>query len=250
MMSIMPVLPKKQFVYNRILRKYFMKRYMFGILLVFALIVCSFQSAGADNFRPTWKTGDRWLVKAVYLSHMDKEKWSGPVFWEYEITGLEGEGREGSYIIEIRDRDGHLNLKTRLVYSADDLKLLSVEIEKKIRGKEYVKSMTFSSGDAPVVTEHTLTPYDSPVFPVVCPSLNEFSVKREVDGLKSVQIVRQESRFVSITDEVPELPIEGKLIEIKCTGEEGFYFVQYWEIGFPWPVYGENNNMKYWLVKE
>jgi len=248
MISIMAILSKKQFVHNRILRKYLMKRYMFGILLVFALIICSFQLAGADNFRPTWKIGDRWLVKAVYLSHMDKEKWSGPVFWEYEVIGLEGEGQKRCYILEIRDRDGRLNMNTRLEYRDEDLSIARAVMTKMRGGEEIVTSITFKGG-APVITEQTLTPYDSPVFPIEYPSFTEFSVIRMIDGLEAVEVIQQDVREVSSMDEIQVQQSGNGLIEIKCSGKDGLVFVQYWDMKFPWPVYGVNNNMKYWLVK-
>ena len=249
MISIMAILSKKQFVHNRILRKYLMKRYMFGILLVFALIICSFQLAGADNFRPTWKIGDRWLVKAVYLSHMDKEKWSGPVFWEYEVIGIEGEDQKRCYILEIRDRDGRLNLNTRLEYRDKDLSLTKAKITKIRGGKELVRNLAFKGG-IPVITEQTLTPYDSPVFPLMYQPSAEFSFKRQIGDLEAVEVLRQDMREVSTVDGIQVKPSCSELIEVKCIGKDGIVFIQYWDRAYPWPIYGRNVNMKYWVVKE
>lgn len=218
------------------------------VFLLLFVIIFPFQ-AGADNFRPSWKAGDRWLVKAVYPSHTARDKWSEPVFWEYEIIGLEGDEPEGRYVIEIKDRDGRLNLKTRLSYSAGDLSLVRAEISNIRRGDESVRVLTYDRG-IPVLTEQTLTPFDFPVFPLTWPSSAEFSVTREIDGLKAVQTVRQDVRLVTESDELPGLLPGSGLIEVEYTGKDGFIFMQYWDKAYPWPVYGENINMKYWLVKE
>ena len=228
-----------------------MKRYTFGILglaLLF-IIVCSVQAAGADPFRPAWQTGDRWIVKAVYRSHLDKDKWSEPVYWEYEIVGFEGDGSQGHYILEISDREGRLKLNTRLVHRAEDLSLIRAEITKTRRGKEFVRVLTYEGG-TPVVTEQTLTPFDTPVFPLTCPSSIDFAVTKQIDQLKAVQTVRQEVKQVSGADELPHQPPGTDLIEVKCTGKDGLIFVQYWDRALPWPLYGQNINMKYWLVEK
>ena len=228
-----------------------MKRYMFVFFLfsAFFVISCSFQLARADNFRPEWKIGDKWLVKAVYLSYLAEDKWSGPVFWEYEVPGLEGEGRKRCYILEIRDRDGRLNMNTRLEYRDEDLSIARAVMTKKMRGgEEIVRSLTFKGG-TPVITEQTLTPYDSPVFPLEYPSFTEFSVIRMIDGLEAVEVIQQDVKEVSSMDEIQIQQSGNGLIEVKCSGKDGIVFVQYWDMNFPWPVYGVNNNMKYWLVK-
>ncbi|MEA2015072.1 MAG: hypothetical protein U9N38_07220 [Thermodesulfobacteriota bacterium] len=228
-----------------------MKRYTFGAmwLALLFVIVCSVQEAGADPFCPTWQTRDKWLVKAVYRSHLDKDKWSEPVFWEYKIVGLEGDSSEGHYILEIRDRENHLKLNTRLVYRAEDLSLIRAEITKTRRGKEFVRVLTYEGG-TPVITEQTLTPFDTPVFPLTCPSFINFEVIKQVGTLKEVRTIRQEVRQVSWAEELPDQPPGTDLIEVRCMGKDGLIFVQYWDRTVPWPLYGQNINMKYWLVKE
>ena len=221
------------------------------ILVLLLLFVLTFPARGAaeDGVSPVWKEGDTWLVKAVYRSHPDEDKWSEPVFWEYKITGLEGDGSDGHYILEIGDREGRLKLSSRLVYRAADLALLRVEITKTRRGKEFVKILIYSGG-TPVVTEQTLTPYDTPVFPLTCPSSLDFAVTKQVDQLKAVQTIRQDVRHVSATNDLSDQFPGMDLIEVRCTGKDGLIFEQYWNKNLPWPVYGRNENMKYWLVIE
>lgn len=227
-----------------------MKRFMLNTIVFLLLFVIIFPfQAGADSFMPSWQAGDRWLVKAIYPSHAAGDKWSEPVFWDYEVIGLEGYGPEARYILEIRDRDGRVNLKTRLAYSAGDLSLVRAEILSVRRGEESVRVLAYDGG-TPVVTEQTLAPFDSPAFPLAWPSSAEFSVIRQIDGLKDVRSVRQEVRWVTESDEVPGHLPGSRLIEVKFTGKDGLIFVQYWDRAYPWPVYGENINMRYWLVKE
>jgi len=221
----------------------------FFVLLFLFVLVFSVQSASGDVVSPVWKEGDAWVVRAVYRSHHDDDQWSEPVFWEYEIVGFEGDGSDGRYTLEIRDREGRLKLTSRLVYRAEDLSLVRVEITKTRRGEGFVKVLTYN-GDTPVVTEQTLTPYDTPVFPFTCPSSIDFSVTKQIDRLKAIRTVRQEVRQVSGVDELPDMPPERDLIEVKCTGKDGLIFMQYWDSAFPWPLYGRNMNMKYWLVRK
>lgn len=224
-------------------------RHLLALLLLFVLAF-PVRGAAEDGVSPVWKEGDAWLVRAVYRSHLDEDKWSEPVFWEYKIVGFEGDGSDGHYILEIRNREGRLKLTSRLVYRPEDLSLIRVEITKTRRGKEFVKVLTYNGG-TPVVTEQTLTPYDTPVFPLTCPSSIDFTVTKQIDRLKAVQTVRQKVRQVSGADELPDQPPGRDLIEVKCHSEDGtLIFVQYWDKNLTWPLYGQNMNMKYWLVRE
>jgi len=222
-----------------------------SLLVLLLLFVLAFpvRVAAEGGITPVWRQGDTWLVRSVYRSYPDEDKWSEPVFWEYKIVGFEGNGSDGHYILEIRNREGHLKLTARLMYRAEDLSLIRVEITKVRRSEEFVKVLTYSGG-MPVVTEQTLTPYDTPVFPLVCPSSTDFAFTKQIDQLKTVQTVRQEVRQVSGADELPEQFPGKDLIEVRCTGKDGLIFVQYWDKNLPWPVYGENRNMKYWLAEE
>ncbi|MDD5724327.1 MAG: hypothetical protein PHY29_11415 [Syntrophales bacterium] len=223
------------------------------LLLMLPLICCMSASLGeaavANSFSPVWRVGDHWTVKAVYRSYPDQGKWSEPVFWRYDIVERAQEGGMEYLIMEVRDREDRLKVSSRLVYRAEDLSLVRVEASKTRRGKEFVTVLA-CGGAAPVATEQTLTPYDTPVFPLICPSSLDFSVTKHVDQLKAVRTVRQEVRQVSGVEEMPGLSPGGDLIEVICTGKDELVFTQYWDTALPWPVYGENGNMKYWLVRE
>ena len=201
----------------------------------------------ADNFLPTWHTGDRWLVKAVYPMPFKEGQWSAPVLWEYRITGC----REGCYILDITDTKGFLKLSGRIFYRQDDLSLVRAEITRFRHGKPAVRILTYAGG-TPIQTEHTLTPCDMPVFPLHLPSFTDYFVTRRIDQeLKTRETVRQKASLVRRTEELPGWLEDRNLIEVKCLSEDGtLIFLQYWDENSPWPVYGENKNMKYWLVKE
>jgi hypothetical protein len=220
------------------------------LLVLGLLFVLAFPSRGAaEGVTPVWKKGDSWMVRAVYRSHPAENIWSEPVFWEYKIVGLEGDGTDGTYILEIRERESRLELTSRLAYRAEDLSLARAEITRTRRGEESVTVLTFTDG-APVVTRQTLTPYDTPVFPLTCPSSTDFTVTKQIGRLTAIRTVRQDVRQVTGTVELPDQLPGGDLIEVRCTGKDGPLFTQFWDTALPWPVYGENQNMKYWLVKE
>ena len=230
-----------------------MLKYTYRMLWLAVLLVLAGPPpvASADTFLPPWQAGDRWLVKAVYPSHLNKDEWSEPLFWEYKVVAREEHGPESYYILEIKDQKGGLRLTTRLVYRLEDFSLARAEITKTRRGKQIVKVLTYERG-APVETEQSLTPFDTPVFPIHSPSSADFSVIKHVgNGLKATETVRQDVRKVSGTEELPGWPEDRELTEVKCSASDGtIIFVQYWDKKLPWPVYCQNRNMKYWLVQE
>ena len=201
----------------------------------------------ADNFLPAWQVGATWVVEAVYPLPLKDGEWSDPVLWEYRISGC----REGCYILDINDMKGLLKLSARLFYRQDDLSLARAEITRTRRGKPAVRVLTRDRG-VPVRTEHTLTPFDMPVLPLLLPSSIDYLVTRHIDReLKIKETVRQEARRVRGIEGLPDLPGERDLIEVRCLSKDGtLIFLQYWDENSPWPVYGRNRNMKYRLVEE
>ena len=231
-----------------------MRKYSILSLVVPALFFISVflvKAAGADSFCPVWQVGDHWTVRAVYPSHLNEDEWSAPVYWEYWIAGREEHGSESYYVLEIKDQNGSLKLSTRLMYRPEDISLARAEITKTRRGKEVIKVLTYKRG-IPVRTEHTLTPCDTPVFPLCLPSSTDYSLTRRIDEeLKVRETFRQEVCRAREVNELPDWPEDRDLIEVKCRSKDGtLIFVQYWDENLPWPLYGRNGNMKYWLVKE
>jgi hypothetical protein len=113
--------------------------------------------------------------------------------------------------------------------------------------------LTYEKG-FPIQTEQTLIPFDTPVFPLRFPFSADYSVSKPVTReLNATEIIRQECRQIQKAAELPDWPQDQPLTEVRCsriTGNDAkSEFVQYWHKDYPWPLFGQNPNMKYWLVK-
>jgi len=214
---------------------------------------------------PAWQPGETWIVKAVYHSIMNKDEWSEPVFWEYKVTDIKDNGSEKYYIIDVKEqKESKLNLTARLTYQTECKKitcgseisekcnipiLIKAEITKFRQGKESVNILEYEKG-VPVWTEQTLIPFDTPVFPLCSESSLDFTVIRKIsDELKVKETVRQDVQIVKGIKEIPDLLPEKEIAEIKCVKKDKTIFVQYWSENIPFPLFGWNENMKYWLIK-
>jgi len=216
-------------------------------------LTCLCPAAGAqDIFLPKWSVGDNWLVKVVYPSPMVQDQWSAPVYWEYFVTGRETEGDEERYIVDVRERTGRVRLKVRLFYRCADLSLARVDMEKLSRGESLCTTLAYEKG-APVVSERTLVPYGTPVFPLSGDQSSEYRVLCGVQGG-----VKLQKTFRQQVVRVPDVHTDGSetadeiFFEVTCTDDKkgDFLFFQRWSSRHPWPIYGENQNMRYWLVIE
>ncbi len=216
--------------------------------IVFCLCICLPQTVMADGLFPAWRSGEKWLVKAVYHSALQNDEWSAPVFWEYRITGCEKNG----CVLEVKNHGAGPELTARLAYSPNDFSLVSAEITKTRRDREIAKILTYNGG-IPARAEQTLIPSDTPVFPLRFPSSADFTVTSPVSReLKTTETLRQEVRqFSGKIEDLPDWSPEKPLTEVKCTTTDGkLVFIQYWAENLPWPVFGQNENMKYWMVEE
>jgi len=226
----------------------------FRMLVWVAVVVllCASSATGSEGvFSPVWRVGDSWLVKTVYPSPVADGEWSAPLYWNYRIAGREMEGTEERYVVDVSEQTGRVGLKARLFYRCVDGSLAGVDMEKMSRGKIISTTLVYEKG-VPVVSERTLIPCDTPVFPLVAPSSSEYRITRAVgEGMKAEKIVRQDVRRVAEA-EGPSFPVaETPFFEVRCTDDKGsILFLQRWGSGYPWPLYGENKNMKYWLVAE
>ncbi len=221
----------------------------FRMLAWVAMIVllCASIAAGSESvFSPGWRVGDTWLVKAVYPSPVADDEWSAPVYWNYRVAGREMEGAEETYIVDVSEQTGRVGLKARLFYRCADGSLAGVDMEKMSRGKIIGTTLVYEKG-VPAVSERTLIPCDTPVFPLEEPLSSEYRITRAMGGgMKTERIVRQDVRKVPDTE-----GSSSPLFEVRCTDDKGStLFLQRWSSHYPWPLYGENRNMRYWLVTE
>jgi hypothetical protein len=219
----------------------------------FALLVPELSLCG-ELFIPSWKVGDTWVVKAVYPVPFEKEQWSNPVFWEYQVKDQgNGSSSGNALVIEVRRKEEKNSVPAlRLIYRSGDYCLLRAETTKIIRGMKTLKVLTYE-GKYPVKTQQSPIPFDSPVFPLRIPSSVLFPFAKNVsEELTKTETIRQAVRKVSGLAELKDFPggyDPKELIEVRCEDIQGnVVFSQYWDKAFGWPVYGENLNMKYWLM--
>lgn len=222
--------------------------YLLLALLLFFVLIFPVRGVAEDGVTPVWKEGDTWFVQVVYPVQRGGG-WSSPVLWEYRVSGVPGPD-SNRYVLEVKGLRSTPKLEVRLTYR-NDFSLAGVEIIRTLRGRNIVTALEYESG-APIQTEHTLTPCDTPVFPLCLPSSTDYSLIRRIDEeLKIRETVRQEVCRVRGVEELSGWPEDRDLIEVKCHSKDGtLVFVQYWDENLPWPVYGRNGNMKYWLVRE
>ncbi len=224
-------------------------------LCVFFALFSAAASWSDDLFFPLWKAGDTWLVEAVYPVPFETDQWSEPVLWEYQVDD-QGNTTSGDNVVLMVQRKDEMAAgpALRLVYSSRNHQLLKAEITKNRRGKKILKVLNYE-GKYPVKTQQSPIPFDIPVFPIRIPSSLEFSFTKNIsEGLKKTEVLRQKVRRVSGLPELKDVSGGSdlkELIEVRCEDIHGKeLFLQYWDKTLPWPVYGRNLNMKYWLIKK
>lgn len=224
------------------------------ILMCIACLLYAVTAAAEGQFSPTWNEGQQWRVKAVYPS-LSPEKpgdsWSEPVIWFYRVVEKKLYQGEECFFIEVRDLEGGLGIGLLMIYRARDFLLLNTQMIRQVRQRRMETSLDYE-GSVPVRTTGSIIPFDTPAFPLVYPSDRYFKTTRRVSHeLKAQEIIRQQ---VELIKPGKDLPIEIKtdqLIKVECTRQGGqSWFVQYWDARYPWPVFGYNNSIKYWLVSE
>ena len=234
-----------------------MHKHFFGIVCLglFLVLLLPAISLSNDSFYPAWKVGESWNVKAVYPHPVEKDQWSVPVLWKYKVEGQErGPSGDCLVIAVYKAEEEKEEPALRLIYRSRDRRLMRAETTKVLRGRKVLKVLTYD-GEYPVEAQQSPVPFDSPAFPIRIPSSLAFSVTKEMSGgLKRIKTIRQEIRMVPGLEELKDLagaynPKE--LMEVRCEDVDGkLLFSQYWDKNLPWPVYGQNPSMKYWLMKQ
>lgn len=202
-------------------------------IALFGIIILSSPGGAADGSAPRWAAGDVWSVLVSYPAAGDG--WSDPVRWVYRVAATPETGHDG-YILAVTGPE----MKARLVYRGD-FSLAEVEIVRAIRERRIVTDLAYEAG-APVLTERSPVPFDTPLFPLLSGAAGEYRVRHAIgDGLFVTVTVRQT---------VASIPGDEELLAVTCAWGDTEGFVQHWGQGRPWPLYGENRNMRYWLVEE
>lgn len=231
-----------------------MKRKIKTILLCWLFCFAMLCVSGAAlGFTPQWKPGDTWMVEVSYAQVFGPEKWSEPILWLYSISEAEKSEQPG-IILEARNKtDNSVGLR---VWLTGDLTPVKVQTFRKIRGKEKIR-LTEPEPDFPLRVGYTPAPFDFPRFPLEVPSTETFTRIRALSlagDLRTSETLHQKSRWINAVPESYGIePRTGSrdIIEVKVlSGEKDTLFCQYWDNNMPWPLYGENKNMKYRLVQE
>lgn len=193
--------------------------------------------AETGGIEPRWDTGATWDVAAHYRAP-EKNAWSKPVMWRYTVLAVPGRGSDG-YVIDVRPVHGGRGVTARLSYR-EDYSLETVTMIREMGGGLRESSFSYDTG-APVLTSGSPFPFDTPVFPLVSPSTEDYAARRRMaDGL---------SYQVNISQSVVSEGNDGR-VSVTCQTSNGHSFRQDWLAGMPWPVEGENEAMKYELVKK
>jgi len=230
-----------------------MKSPLTGLICFVCVIILAVTAEAADtgqSFRPQWHTGLVWRVQAVYASPGSQNTWSQPVSWEYRIAESENLP-SGQSVINVAARClDEIAVSARFTYRKNDMTLESAEISKSVRGRKKINSLTFEGG-VPVVTRQSPIPFDAPVFPVYPGLKLDYKVVSRIDDFLKKQIIIEQAVTVEPGGvfPLPEWTAGKQLFKVECFSREDGerIFVQYWDADLPWPVYGENKNMKYWI---
>lgn len=206
------------------------------LVVAFALLcIMAYPNPGsaADGVRPLWTEGDTWTVRVVCPAQGGG--WSSPVLWEYRVSGVPGTGFD-RYLLEVSGPGAEATLTYR-----GDCSLEGVRITRALGKKRIATTLDYEAG-APVLTEQSPAPFDTPLFPLLVSSSGDYTARRKVgEGLVVT---------VTVTQTVVPAPGDEEILEVTCAWGEKEQFVQQWKAGRPWPVYGENRNMRYWLVEK
>lgn len=214
---------------------------------VLILILASGVAGSERGFRPDWRPGASWEVAVTYArAGSEGESWSEPETWVYRVMAESVKG-EALLRVEIRPEGTNVSVETDIYLDGETLAARKAVIRK---GEGAVKlEIEFPGTAAPVMTGPTATPYDMPVFPLVPGETGEFTfLKKAAGGLYTRETLRQEvRRIAAAADDGGK--VEKDLLEVTCTDGDGrVIFVQRWEPGRPWPLYGRNESMEYRLV--
>ena len=182
-------------------------------------------------------------MKTIYPSPTQENAWSPPVFWTYKVSDDGG----SRVVLSVLNSQGEEHLK--LTYSRNNHALLRAEILKQRRSEGSVISLNFQTS-APVLSSQSAIPFDTPVFPLRPGTSTEFLVQRRVgDQLNAIETLRQTVHETNINPPEISNGSPGGTLDVVCTRADGtLLFRQFWSPEHPWPLYGENSNMKYWLV--
>lgn len=200
---------------------------------------------------PGWVQGQNWVVAVSYPSPLKKGGWSDPVRWRYRVTENPGTTPVSVFILEISRADTENTPVAVIRLAGETLAPISMETLVRRQGKSVSRTEEFEEL-RPLITEGVMAPVDLPIFPLTEGDTAGYTVSRTVAG----DLVRKRKIIVraATTESLPsESGLSGAFDYFKVTAayDDGTpIFSQYWKEGAPWPSYGENDSMRYWLVDD
>ncbi len=209
--------------------------------------------AGAreDRTDPGWTKGQDWVVAVSYPSPMEDGTFSAAVRWQYRVVEAPDTTTEGVFVLEISRADAQGTPVAVVRLRKESLAPVSVETLTRRQGKT-ATHLTHFDVLRPLVTRGSMAPLDFPVFPVTEGERACYAFSQKVGG----DLMRKREIFLEATS--GDVPPAGSglsdavdWLKVTAAYDDGVpIFTQYWIKGAPWPSYGENDSMKYWLVDD
>ena len=138
------------------------------------------------------------------------------------------------------------------IFFDHEMRIRAVEFWQYVRGKGRKKVLNFYQ-ERPIRGTGAIFPYDWPIFPLRIGEALTFTRIISLSGgltakRKITQVVEQVMKGEVSREKWAALG-EGPLARVQCRNGKGeLIFTQYWARGCLLPLYGENPDMRYWLV--
>ncbi len=189
-----------------------------------------------------------WQVKSVYKLFNGNDHWSSPVIWNFTLSKNEKSDLYKGYLLKIEEEITTLNVALEVNLDASFSVKRVVLITSNRQGSN--KREEVFPETRPYFSKGHPVPFELPVFPLDIEQQQTFTFFEKVGSDLRKQItINQESLLVKSIPGQDVLQAENGFIRVQCRTSDGRnYFVQYRDHDHFWPIYGENNRMRYWLV--
>lgn len=232
-----------------------MKSYVLGFCFfcgALALPVAAVECRAGDYFTPERPDGAAWDVTAIYASPDSAGTFSKPLQLRYQVGHSKKEDADDIYRIHAACIEGGPNANGVFFYRKENHSMCRAEFSRVFRSNP-VQEQFVSESIRPASFSRSIFPCDSPVFPLSPDAVIEFTyVEMMHDGLKSLNSIFQKVTTGFFQDaRLPARWRDRRLFKVECLDQKGVViFMQYWAEHLPWPVYGENQSMRYWLEEK
>ena len=255
------------------------KNLIIAMLFVFTAMfsnICCAQSE--ENYVPSWKVGQRWVLEASYRDlRLEGNNWMPAMQWIFHVRAIKNFGGEDCYVLHVYGRKSSQQNQAVLWLSVDGLKPLRViDVYPTAEGMKYQERDINQNSSEPLVADGTPIPYDLPSFPLKkasnrAQSADGFGAYRGASNVEAKKFSRIRSfggisfkRSVSQKSKAPEKQFADTFAGYsKNTRNAGQRFqveidedrsdnklTQLWQQGMPWAVSSMTRDRKVRLVPE